>query len=166
MNRTNFYNKGECCMSVIMEEKSNVITDLLIGTYSSLQKILTINYKIESPRTVEHSLHLNFGVLIGMTIDIKGKLILVGEKAVFNSIGESMFGIPLERDMLLSFSGELGNMIAGGLSTNLVESGIYTDITSPIVIQGNTTLTGYQQAHRITVVFENIGKLDVYLLLD
>lgn len=153
-------------MSVIMEEKSTLITDLLIGTYSSLQKILPINHRISSPRTVGDSFDLDFGVLIGMTNDIKGNLLIVGERAVLNSIGESMFGIPLDREMLLFFCGEFAKNIAVEISTNLVTYGMKTDISSPVILQGDTMLSGYQEAHQITVAFEKIGKIDIYLLLD
>ena len=102
-------------MSIIIEDRNKLIMDLLNGTYSTLRTIVPIHHEIKKPRLLEQSLHLQFGVLIGITVDIKGKLILAGDSTIFGSIGESMFGMPLEGDMLLSFSGELGNMIAGGL---------------------------------------------------
>ena len=111
-------------------------------------------------------MNLQYGVLIGFTIDMNGKLILAGDTSIFASIGEAMFGMYLENEMLLSFSGELGNMIAGSLSTNLVENGIQTDITSPIVIQENTTISDYQKGLHLTAVFVNKGELDIYILLD
>ena len=51
-------------------------------------------------------------MLIGITGDVKGLLVLEGNEIVFGGIGEAMFGMPLEGEMLGSFSGELGNMIA------------------------------------------------------
>jgi len=68
--------------------------------------------------------------------------------------------------MLMSFSGELGNMIAGSLSTNIVAQGIKTDITSPTILQGSTTLSGYDRAIHTVVQFAEIGQMDIYLLLD
>ena len=118
---------------------------MLNGTYTSLKTIMPIHHEIQKPRLLKQSLHLHFGVLIGMTIDIKGKLILAGNSTLFGFIGESMYGMPLEGEMLLSFSGELGNMIAGGLSTHLVDCGIKTDITSPTIIQGNVILSDHQK---------------------
>lgn len=153
-------------MSIIIESKNKLITDLLNGTYSSLKTIMPVHHEMKKPRLLKQTLHLQFGVLIGMTIDVKGKLILAGDSTLFSSIGESMYGIPLEGDMLLSFSGELGNMIAGGLSTHLVTCGIKTDITSPTIIQGNVIISNNQKALQMTAVFENREELDIYLLLD
>lgn len=76
------------------------------------------------------------------------------------------FGMPVEEEMLASFSGELGNMLAGGLSTNIVQNGIKTDITSPTIMQGSTTLSGYERAIHMRAVFEAKGVLNIYLLLD
>ena len=151
-------------MSVIFQEQ--LITDLLDSTYSSLKTIVPVNHEIRKPQVLNQSLHLNFGVLIGITIDIKGKLILAGNPTIFGSIGESMFGMPLEGEMLVSFSGELGNLIAGGLSTNLVERGINTDITSPTIIEGNVTLSGYKNALQMSAVFDNGEEMDIYILID
>lgn len=77
-----------------------------------------------------------------------------------------MFGMPLEGEMLLSFSGELGNMIAGAISTNIADSGTDINITAPTIMQGDTTLSGYKQALEITVQFNNVGKMNTYLLID
>nr|WP_272914185.1 chemotaxis protein CheX [Bacillus dakarensis] len=101
-----------------------------------------------------------------MTGDVKGKLILSGDSKVFGSIGEMMFGMKLEKDMLSSFSGELGNMIAGGISSRIFEEGLQTDITSPTVLSGNTTISGYGRALHIPASFEKMGEMGIFLLLD
>lgn len=149
-----------------MENENKVILDLLNGTYSTLKSIMPVQHVMKKPRLFNQTLHLEFGVLIGITIDIKGKLILAGEASLFGSIGESMFGMPLEGEMVLSFSGELGNMIAGGLSTHLVSCGIQTDITSPTIIEGNIMLSDHKRAIQMTAVFENREELDIYVLLE
>lgn len=153
-------------MSINTKGRDQLMTDLLNGTYSSLKSIMPIQHEMKKPQLINQSLQLQFGVLIGMTIDINGKFILAGDSNLFSSIGESMFGMPIEGDMLLSFSGELGNMIAGGLSTHLFKCGINTDITSPTILQGNVVLSGYQQALQMTAMFENRQELDIYLLMD
>jgi len=111
-------------------------------------------------------LDLQFGVLIGFTGDLKGKLILSGEHAVFSEIGKSMFGMDIEGEMLTSFSGELGNMLAGNLSAKIEEHGIRTDITAPTIMEGKTTLSGFDKAIQLTADFENTGNMDIYLLID
>ncbi|WP_188455881.1 chemotaxis protein CheX [Virgibacillus oceani] len=153
-------------MTITMDKRNKIVKDLLNGTYVSLKTVVPIKHEISKPQLLGKALHTNFGVLIGITGDVRGKLVLSGDTAVFGSIGEKMFGMPLEGEMLASFSGELGNMLAGSLSTNIVEEGINTDITSPTIIQGDTSLSGYRQALHVTVGFDAVGDMDIYLLLD
>ncbi|MDY0409121.1 chemotaxis protein CheX [Virgibacillus soli] len=146
--------------------RNKTITDLLNATYVSLKSVVPLPYQISKPALLGKSLLIEFGVLIGITGDIKGKLILGGEQAIFQTIGESMFGMALEGEMLTSFSGELGNMLAGNLATNIVKSGINTDITSPTIMDGQTSISGYKQALQLTALFEQAGDLNIYLLMD
>ena len=94
-------------------EKKPLIIDVLNGTYSSIKNTVPIHHKMKKPKILNQPLNLQYGVLIGLTIDMNGKLILAGDTSIFASIGEAMFGMQLENEMLTSFSGELGNMIAG-----------------------------------------------------
>jgi chemotaxis protein CheX len=153
-------------LEVTTKESSTSITAVLNGMIASLNHVVPIKHEVNQPRIAGKNLKLQFGVLIGITGDLKGKLVLSGEPTVFGAIGETMFGMPLEDEMLVSFSGELGNMLAGGLSTNIVQNGINTDITSPTIMEGNTTLLGYEKAIQLTVNFDSIGVLDLYLLVD
>lgn len=153
-------------MTITVEERNKTVKELLNGTYTTLKSIVPLQHDFMKPQIVGSSLHIKFGVLIGITGDVKGQLILAGEQSVFGAIGESMFGMPVEGEMLASFSGELGNMLAGGLSTKVIENGIKTDITSPTIMQGSTTLSGYERAIHISAVFAAIGVLNIYLLLD
>src|SRR5699024_421541 len=122
--------------------------------------------QIAKPTLLNQYLQLHFGVLIGITGDVKGQLILSGEQHDFGSIGKAMLGADLEGDMIMYFSGELGNMIAGRLYTNIIAQGIKTDITSPTILQGSTTLSGYDKAIHTIVQFAGVGQMDIYLLLD
>jgi len=153
-------------MTLTTSERSSVVTQLLNGALSSIKEVVPIEFQMEKPRLLHQEFHLYFGVLIGITGDIKGKLVFTGDQKTFGSIGEKMFGMPLEGEMLLSFSGELGNMIAGGISTNIAENGTDINITSPTIMQGDTTLSGYVQALEVPVQFKKVGTLNTYLLLD
>ncbi|MBP2078872.1 chemotaxis protein CheX [Oceanobacillus polygoni] len=153
-------------MVLTKEERNRSVVFLLNGMNTSLKSIIPIQSEIAKPTLVGSSLSLHFGVLIGFTGDVKGKLILAGDPSVFGAIGEAMFGMAVEGEMLASFSGELGNMLAGNLSTTIIQNGIKTDITAPTIMQGSTALSGYEKALQLSVVFEKIGKLDIYLLLD
>lgn len=153
-------------MSMQTKVKNEYIKTLADGTLASMNEVIPMDFETESSLHVKEELDIQFGVLVGFTGDIKGKVILKAETFVFSSIGEKMFGMPLEGEMLSSFSGELGNMIAGGISTNIAGEGIKTDITAPTVMQGDTTLFGFNQAWMIDVTFQEIGNMDIYLIID
>lgn len=153
-------------MSITVEQKSKIVAELLNGTYVSIKEIVPVKHEMSKPTLVTNGVHIQYGVMIGITGDVKGQLVLEGSASVFGGIGEIMFGMPLEGEMLHSFSGELGNMIAGRLSTAIANKGINTDITSPTILQGDTKLLGHKQALSVRFVFESIGEMDIYLLLD
>jgi chemotaxis protein CheX len=158
--------KGVLNVTITVEYRNQSVKELLDGTCNAVKTVVPMEQKVSKPQLLERPLEIQFGVLIGFVGDIKGKLVLKGGTAVFGSIGEAMFGMPLEGDMLSSFTGELGNMIAGRLSTNISENGIKTDITSPTVMQGDTTLSGFEKALVLTISYGNAGEMEIYLLLD
>jgi chemotaxis protein CheX len=141
-------------------------TMLLHATQHTIQNVVPLPFTIENPRSLDKLFSIQFGVLIGITGDLKGKMLLSAHSEIFGAIGEVMYGMALEGEMLSSFSGELGNMIAGGFSAKVYEEGIRTDITSPTILNGNMTISGYTKAMHIPVSFETTGKLGVYLLID
>ncbi|MGM8215634.1 chemotaxis protein CheX [Bacillaceae bacterium W0354] len=145
---------------------TEIVTTLLNGTLRSLNSVISQDHNVLKPRILDDLLHLNYGVLVGITGDLKGKLVLSGDPSIFASIGKSMFGTYLQGEMLISFSGELGNMIAGGLSTNISNEGINVNITAPTILQGDTTISGYKKALILPVVIDNLGNLSIYLLMD
>lgn len=153
-------------MSTTAEDKNKKVKELLNGTYESIKAIIPVENSASKPKIINSTVDLQFGVLIGMTGDIKGQLILEGESSIFGELGQSMFGMPLEGEMLNSFSGELGNMIAGQLSTIVSGKEINFDITSPTIVYGDVSLAGYKHVIQITVRFDNLGEMNVYLLLQ
>src|SRR5690625_2561875 len=116
-------------MHIASKNRNQSVKEILNGTFASLKIVVPLEHTISKPKILTNFVPLQFGVLIGITGDIRGKLVFSGEKTIIGSIGELMYGMPLEGDMLYSFGGELGNMIAGGLSTIIAESGFNTDIT-------------------------------------
>lgn len=145
---------------------SQTITELLNGTITTIQSIVPIENNIIKPRLVSDEFELNYGVLIGITGDVKAKLIFTGSTSMFSVIGEKMYGMPLEGEMLFSFSGELGNMIAGGLSTNIAGNGASVNITTPTVMNEITTVKGYKRIVELPIIFKDIGKMNTYLLIN
>lgn len=158
----------EGCVTIVLtaEEKNIRIKGLLNGTYESIKAVIPVENDISKPIIVNETMALQFGVLIGMTGDIKGQIILEGEPHLFGGLGESMYGMPLEGEMLNSFSGELGNMIAGQLSTIVSSKDINMDITSPTIVYGDVRLAGYKHVIKLTVALETLGEMYIYLLLQ
>ncbi|WP_246570082.1 chemotaxis protein CheX [Lentibacillus saliphilus] len=153
-------------MTETVQDQNKAITVLLNGTHAAINNVIPITHRTEKPELQKREFPLTYGVLIGITGDIGGKLVLTGHPDTFKIIGETMFGMPLGDDMLASFSGELGNMIAGGLSTFISENHTHVNITAPTLLQGQTTLSGYKLAIKVTTVFDQAGDLSLFLMLD
>lgn len=146
---------------------SKHIQTILNGTIQSLKSVIPISMDIKSPSLmVQPYEQKEMGVLIGIIGDIKGRIIIDSSAESFSAIGATMFGMPLEGEMLESFTGELGNMIAGNICTSVASNGVQVDITPPTVIVGTTRLFGFQHAFKLPVVIENIGEMTIILTID
>ncbi|PWU69203.1 chemotaxis protein CheX [Gracilibacillus dipsosauri] len=145
---------------------NEIIKELYNGSVQSIKKVVPVDPQFEAPKLSTDPLFVNYGVLIGYSGSFKGDLLIRANKEVFSAIGEALYGMPLSDEMLDSFSGELGNMIAGGLSTHLAEQGIETDITHPTVISGDAKLTGFKRVLEVQIQFVNIGSMTMALLIN
>ncbi|RSK27332.1 chemotaxis protein CheX [Bacillus sp. HMF5848] len=146
---------------------STNITHVLNATVDALRGVIPLNINIHKPALfTQPLLQSSIGVLIGMTGDVRGRLILESSKEVFGGIGQVMFGMALEGEMLESFTGELGNMIAGNLTTVLSNKDITMDITPPTVIVGETKMYGFDKAFKVPVEVADLGELQVILMLE
>ncbi len=131
---------------------------MLNGTIQSVKSVLPMQVTINPPSLFqERVLQLTMSVLIGMTGDIKGRLVIDGSPQTFSYIGEMMYGMKLEGEMLESFTGELGNMIAGNLATNASQNELIMDITTPTVLVGEAKLSGYNQAIKLPISISTSG---------
>ncbi|MGM8211552.1 chemotaxis protein CheX [Virgibacillus sp. W0430] len=153
-------------MTQVIENRNHSIKELLNGTTAALKMVVPLEHELSKPSLLQKSFNLQFGVFIGITGDIKGKLILEGNMETFGNIGQTMFGMPIEQEMLRSFSGELGNMLAGNLSSIIEQNGINIDITAPTILQGDAELSGYELAIKMNVDFYGTGDMAIYLLVD
>ncbi|MCZ8540047.1 chemotaxis protein CheX [Psychrobacillus psychrodurans] len=146
---------------------SKHIQTILNGTIQSLKSVIPIAMDIKSPSLmVQPFEQKEMGVLIGIIGDIKGRIIIDSSAESFSAIGATMFGMPLEGEMLESFTGELGNMVAGNICTSVAGSGVEIDITPPTVIVGTTRLFGFQHAFKLPVEIENVGEMTIILTID
>ncbi|WP_144511385.1 chemotaxis protein CheX [Bacillus sp. FJAT-22090] len=146
---------------------SKHIQTILNGTIQSLKSVIPLTMDIKSPSLmVQPFEQKEMGVLIGIIGDVKGRIIIDSTSNCFSSIGATMFGMPLEGEMLESFTGELGNMIAGNLCTSVASNGVEIDITPPTVIVGTTRLFGFQHAFKLPVEISDVGELTIILTID
>lgn len=146
---------------------SKHIQTILNGTIHSLKTILPMQITIGAPTmSTEPYIQKEMGVLIGIVGDLKARIIIDGSPTIFGNIGSAMFGMPLEGEMLESFTGEFGNMIAGNLCTHVGQEDLELDITPPTVMVGNTKLYGFQSAFRLPANIEGVGDITVLLTID
>lgn len=152
-------------MTLTVGEK---VTSILNGTIEAVKGVIPLALDINKPSLFTEPLqNTDIGVLIGMTGDVRGRIVIESDEKTIGSIGEAMFGMPLEGEMLHSFTGELGNMIAGNLSTQVSQKGVDMDITPPTVFVGNTKMYGFDRAFRVPVqVKDNGGEIQLILMIE
>ncbi|WP_222599352.1 chemotaxis protein CheX [Aquibacillus kalidii] len=147
-------------------DSNKVIKELFNGAIHSIKSVVPLEHSYDDPTLVNNQLAVEYGVLIGFSGNIKGQLIIRANPSLFNSIGEAMYGMTLPEEMLDSFSGELGNMLAGSLSTHLASNNIQTDITHPTLIKGESTLSGFSKALLVNVNYKTLGQMNIGLLIN
>lgn len=142
------------------------ITRLLNSSILSVQKVLPFPLQIMKlePITQPYFQH-SIGVLIGITGEISGRILIEGNSSIFQQIGEKMYGFPLEGDLLESFAGELGNMNSGNLAT-LLSKDLTMDITPPTIFVGETKIYGFHRTFCIPIQCQNFGELQLIFMLS
>lgn len=150
-----------------MSVQAITITSILNGTLQAVGNVIPGPIQPQKPALIKSPItQLEVGVLIGITGDLSGRLILESSRHNFSKIGEAMFGMPVEGEMFDSFVGELGNMIAGNTSMTLAQRGVSIDITPPTVIIGQTKLSGFSQALSVAIFVQNIGEMTLILGIE
>ncbi|MGE8077836.1 chemotaxis protein CheX [Peribacillus loiseleuriae] len=143
------------------------ITSVLNGTIQAVKSIIPLNLEMSKPLLInEPFLQQGIGVLIGMTGDVRGRLIIEGNSDAIGRIGETMFGMMLEGEMLESFAAELGNMIAGNLATQLTVDKIVMDISPPTVLVGETKIYGFKKAIQLPITIEADKTIHIILMIE
>jgi chemotaxis protein CheX len=151
----------------MMMSSGEKVAMILEETIEAAKGVIPLQFTVDKPSLFTAPLtQSSIGVLIGMTGDVRGRLMIEGEVSSFSCIGEMMFGMALEGEILQSFTGELGNMIAGNLATTLSQKGITIDITPPTVLVGQTKLYGFDKALRVPILIEGIGEIQFILMID
>ena len=143
------------------------ITNILNSTIDSVRNVIPAGIIIEKPVRYFHSdAHAPLSVAVDMIGEVRGRLIIEGNETVFSSIGQLMFGMRLEGEMLQSFTCELGNMIAGNLATQVSQMRISMDITPPTVLIGQMDAGNFANAIAVPVNIEQQGKLNIILIIE
>lgn len=148
-------------------ENSNHIQLILDGTIHAIQSIVQGNVTIQ-PLTFKNEPYVQqeIGVLIGFIGDIKGRIIIDSIQSTFSGLASKMFGMPIEGEMLESFTGEFGNMLAGTICTYVGAKNINIDITPPTVMVGTTKLYGFESAYNLPVSIDDVGDLVILFTID
>ncbi|HWO76343.1 MAG TPA: chemotaxis protein CheX [Bacillus sp. (in: firmicutes)] len=148
-------------------QKLNQWDTILDSTIRSVHQVLPVELEIDQPEVLnEPFLQEEIGVFIGISGDFPTRLILEGKESTYSQLGEKMFGMPLMGEMVESFSGELGNMIGGHLSTLLSEKGIQVDITPPQTIVGQPTQYNCKEAYKLAASFGGSDKMNIWLIVE
>jgi chemotaxis protein CheX len=143
------------------------VNDLFNGTIESVKLLLPFELTIDQPSTLLEPLTQHpFGVLIGMKGNISGKIIIDASEEIFQKIGERMFGMILEGEMLESFAGELGNMLAGSLSTSISNHGFEIDITPPTILVKESLVNRHKKAYQFPFYLHHVGSLYIIFMID
>lgn len=107
----------------------------------------------------------DIGILIGVTGDVRGRIMLTGERAVIASVSEKMYGMQLEGEMLESFTSEITNMIAGSICSKASSNDLSMDISPPTLMVGEAVVKGVEFSYCIEAEFEKGQKMVVDLSL-
>ncbi|WP_353957916.1 chemotaxis protein CheX [Peribacillus sp. ACCC06369] len=132
-----------------------------------LSPLFLLTIDIQKPSLIRQPFKQeSISVLIGISGDNRGRIIIEGTNGCMSKIGEGMFVIPLEGEMLESFAAELGNMLAGNIATCLETENTIIDITPPTVIVGNTKIYGFNEAVNLPISLEGVGTLHIILMVE
>lgn len=146
---------------------SRNIQTILNGAIESIKAVIPYNLSYTPPSFLTQPYDVEeMAVLIGIVGDMKARIIIEASSNYFSTVGTTMFGMTLEGEMLESFTGELGNMIAGNLCTVVAQQGLEIDITPPTVIVGQSKLYGFQHAFFLPVEVTDIGSMTIVLTVD
>jgi chemotaxis protein CheX len=142
------------------------VNELLACTMDSVKQVIQVPVTFGAPYLKnEKVLETGMCVLVGFTGDIAGRMLIDGHGELFVKLGESMFGMTLEGEMLHSFVGEFANMVAGSICTLISQKGRKVDITPPTIMEGQIKLFGFEKAISVPLAIEHVGEMNIILLL-
>lgn len=143
------------------------VSELLESIMDSVKQVVPIPLTVEAPYLNDATeLQTGMCVLVGFTGEIAGRMLIDGDSESFGKLGETMFGMALEGEMLHSFVGEVANMVAGNMCTMISQKGRKVDITPPTIMEGEMKLYGFEKAIFVPFTIDHVGKMNIILLLQ
>lgn len=137
------------------------INVFLMATSKILQDMCGYNPKIGKPSVKNCDFTDDtLIIMIGVTGEMKGQVILSFEDSVACDIASKMMMMPVQQldDISTSAICELGNMIMGNASTVFSVEGIGIDITPPTICKGNVLFKGVAANLSIPVFYDGDAK--------
>lgn len=149
-------------MSLSIQFKS-----LLDGLTNAFNEILP-NQVIINPPTLFQQPHacIHYCVLVGMVGDLKARIIIDADELIYSKLCQSLYGFQLDGELLESFVGEFGNMVAGKTCVFSTNDTLNLDITTPTVMIGETQIAIVKHTFALPISISNIGDLKLLLTVE
>lgn len=145
------------------QDKINLLSEKL---KKSLHEILMVEQKISVIEEIEPTLYVDYSVAIKISGDINGTMLINADESVFHLMSEKFYGWKLSDWMLVSFVGEVVNMITGHFTTELSLVEISTYLKEPKMRKNKLIPMTADLRVQLVSEMENIGNLNIYLLID
>lgn len=147
--------------------QSKQLQQILNASIQSITSVLPLKINVQAPAMIGNAYdQKEISVIIGLVGDVKGRMILDTTLSKIGDIGEAMFGMKIEGEMVESFCGELGNMIAGNLCTLLEKDSLTVDISPPTVMVGTAKISGFQKAIQLPLQFDDSSTMHLLLTIE
>lgn len=147
--------------------QSSYVTSVLNGTVVAMRTVIPLDIQRGAPRLIKNSLmQTEMSVLVGVVGELAGRLVFEASRTTFAKLAEHMFGASIDGEMLESFVGELGNMIAGNTARELSNEGVKINISPPTVLIGPTKISGFDQGILLPVDLGMAGEFRVLIVIE
>lgn len=147
--------------------QSSYITGVINSVIEAMRKVISLDFERGAPKLVENFIEqTDMSVLVGVIGELSGRLVIEAKKDVFITLAERMFGASVTGEILESFVGEFGNMIAGNTALELSNNGLKVNISPPTILSGHTRLSGFDKGIMLPFNFPAIGELRVIVVVE
>lgn len=140
------------------------ITPFLEATEEIIQELLSTEAQRGEMELKASENIPDVGVLIGITGQAIGRMLIIFDKPLADKFVEVMNGevYSIESDMAQATIGEIGNMIMGRSITKLYDLGFHFEITPPSIIVGKSVRISTLGIETLAVSYElPVGKMEI-----